>query len=273
MLAHDYLKQGHRIKFPCDAQVKSDGLRCLGVVTQQVVKFISRGGKEYKVPQHMMKDFVSLWHKHGDFIIDGELYIHGLSLQNITSCVKKHNDNTPRLEYHVFDVVNDKPWSERKLDIPKFALGSVKAVESQPIQSEEQLFEALGMYEAMGFEGAIIRNLKGLYTYNQRSADLQKLKNFVDAEFKIIDINEDKNNEAVFVCEIVLKDGTLDTFDVKMKGTHEERMEPVSNPNKFIGRALKVKYQALTDIGKPQFPVGLGIRVGTFVNNTFKPED
>ena len=37
-----------------------------------------------------------------------------------------------------------------------------------------------------GFEGAIIRNMDGLYTFIHRVDDLQKYKEFFDAEFKII---------------------------------------------------------------------------------------
>lgn len=86
MLAHDYRKQGHRIVYPCFTSVKLDGLRCLAECTESGVTLKSRGGKFYDVP-HILNELEQIM-KPGD-VFDGELYLHGAVLEEITSAVKR----------------------------------------------------------------------------------------------------------------------------------------------------------------------------------------
>lgn len=57
MLAADYLKQGHRIKYPCYASAKLDGVRCLAIRHHNEVQLKSRGGKDYSVP-HIQQELM-----------------------------------------------------------------------------------------------------------------------------------------------------------------------------------------------------------------------
>lgn len=88
MLASDYLKVGHRIEFPCYTSVKYDGVRCLATKHAGEVQLQSRTGQLYSVPH--IEESLKTMMKDGD-VYDGELYLHGYELQDITSAVKRTN--------------------------------------------------------------------------------------------------------------------------------------------------------------------------------------
>lgn len=94
MLAGDYLKIGHRIDWAAgvDASDKLDGLRLLAKcvhdwsIGKRVVQLMSRTGQPYSIP-HIEHELASIM-KPGD-VLDGEAYLHGEVLQDITSAVKR----------------------------------------------------------------------------------------------------------------------------------------------------------------------------------------
>jgi len=123
------------------------------------------------------------------------------------------------------------------------------------VEHPEYVDEHHDRYVSNNYEGAILRNKHGLYKVNGRSYDLQKVKRFDDAEFKIIGMKLDKNNECVFECEI--EGGT---FEVKPDGSHEERVAYYNEEN--IGKNLSVRFFGYTtsEYKQPRFPIGVGIR-------------
>jgi DNA ligase-1 len=49
-------------------------------------------------------------------------------------------------------------------------------------------------------------------------------------------------------------------FTVRPEGTLETRKNYFKNKNNFFGKLLTVKFQNLTSLGIPRFPVGIVIR-------------
>lgn len=261
MLAKNYLDSGHRIIWPCYGSPKLDGVRCIADVNGEVVTLHSRGGKTYPCPEHIREHLVKLSLKTKVSRFDGELYKHGLSLQEIVSAVKKHNDNTPSIEYHVFDIPSNKLWKNRHLDVINLASkveedSSIKVVVCARLDNPSAAEVALGLLVEMGYEGLMLRNDEGMYEFNHRSADLQKWKLMQDLEAKVIGVEKDKLGEGVLVCHLAKDKEKI--FKCKMKGTHETR--EYSNMEKLVGQWITVRYQAFTDDGIPQFPVGLYVR-------------
>jgi len=112
-----------------------------------------------------------------------------------------------------------------------------------------------------GYEGIMLRNGAGVYRANYRSNDLQKYKEFMEEEYRIIGFKEGEGRDAgavIWVCET--DDGK--EFTVRPRGTMEQRREWFNNGAKYIGKNLTVVYQELTEDGKPRFPVGKAVRVG-----------
>jgi DNA ligase-1 len=260
MLAHDYLKQGHRIKYPCYGSKKLDGVRCLAIRHPDRVQLKSRGGKDYAVA-HVQQE---LMHLMGEGEIwDGELYIHGKYLEEIVSAVKKPNENTPDLMFVAFDIVNDKPFEERlrELNVLKNRLlchaEHAVTLGYHEVMDEAHMKQLHKEFVAEGYEGIMLRNLDGLYESGKRSADLQKYKEFFDEEFQIVDVAEDRNENGVLVVWDALA-GTH--FDVCF-GDFDERKRQLANPENYKGKLLTVKYQTrYKDSKLPQFPTGVAIR-------------
>jgi len=91
-----------------------------------------------------------------------------------------------------------------------------------------------------------------------------KYKRMKDAEWEIIGVKEtktltDKDGGKIKQFQYVCK--TVDNleFSVRMEGTNAHR-ESIGN-GENIGKLLKIKYQGLYKTGKPQFPVGVNVRL------------
>ena len=124
--------------------------------------------------------------------------------------------------------------------------------------SMKDIYELHDKYVAEGYEGAIIRNIDGLYEFGFRSNDLIKLKSFMDSEYKIVGVVEATGRDegtAVFVCEC-----EAGQFNVKPMGTRELRADYFKNRKKLIGKMVTVKYQELSNDGIPRFPSAISIR-------------
>jgi DNA ligase-1 len=114
-------------------------------------------------------------------------------------------------------------------------------------------------FVAEGKEGLIIRNKTGLYQLAARSKDLQKFKEFEDAEFTVVEYTDGVGSEkglVIWVCETEDKK----KFSVRPRGTHEERAELFNDADSYVGKKLTVRYQELTEDGIPRFPVGIAFR-------------
>jgi len=269
MLADKWEKHQKKISFPCYLQCKYDGSRCI----TDSFKLYSRKGKEFFFLDHILEEIGQMnW--HNDFWLDGELYSHELTFQEIMSLIKKKKkDNTDlealkKIEYHIYDCFDindlDKPFSERIQVLNGLFEGKdytyLKQVSTYEIESVEQIMEYHDLFVAEGYEGAMVRDASLPYSLNKRSNKLLKVKAFQDAEYEIVDVTEAEGEDigtAVFVC----KDKELDkTFSCRPKGTREVRRKYFENKVEYIGKLLTVEFFEKTDDGLPRFPVGKAIR-------------
>lgn len=262
MLASDYLKQGHRIKFPCFGSAKLDGVRCLAICSEEGVTLKSRGGKLYDV-KHIIQQLEVVM-VAGD-IWDGEIYLHGKYLEEIVSAVKKHNPLTTSLTFRIFDVVEDGMIFEdrliRMLQIEDILFEnrvvSIDVLPYELLSNERDMHDRHEMYVNCGYEGIMLRNMLGRYESGKRSADLQKLKSFLDSEFKIIDVIPDKDGGAIFVVQNTFADNQFNVVG----GSHEQRKQWLADKDSLIAELITVKYQALfKDTNIPQFPTFVSFR-------------
>lgn len=262
MLAKDGRKV--KIKYPCDAQPKLDGVRCMA---SSKIGLMSRGGKPYDVKH--IKDGLppSIVPR---IVFDGELYIHGMSLQDLVSLVKKPKNGSENIEYWIFDIYMpehpETSWEDRRpfmeTVIKHLNMGfspKIKLVETQTVKNETEMKLLHDQYVREGYEGIILRNQDGVYELGHRSSNLIKYKEFQEDEFKIIGHREGVGKfvgSVIWTCQT--PDGKL--FDVVPKGTMEQKQKWFKEANKYIGKDLTVRFQSYTNDGIPQFPVGITIR-------------
>jgi ATP-dependent DNA ligase len=129
------------------------------------------------------------------------------------------------------------------------------------VNDEDELMLAFEKFRSQGFEGAMVRNADGAYV-GKRSVDLQKVKEFDDAEFKVVGVTEGRGKlagHAIFVCRT--DRGT--EFEAKMKGDQSRLKKLWDNPELCVGRRVTVQYQGLTTKNKvPRFPVAVRLAEG-----------
>lgn len=267
MLAHRYDQKGSKIKWPAYVQKKYDGFRCLARKEDGRVEMWSRKGKAFDVPKEIIADLEEIL-EEGQ-CVDGELYKHEWrsesgdpDFQRIASAAKKYKPDTALLEYHIYDCPNEHlTFEERFVNVQFTETVRVKRATTYLAQTEA---EAMAFYEAWitgakPYEGAMVRNKDGLYMFDHRSNDLQKIKPLADEEFEIIGGQEatgDDSGTVVFKC----RTPSGEEFNVRPIGSRELRKEYWDNLDNYIGRYLTVQYNGLTNDGKPRFPRGVKIR-------------
>lgn len=254
MLAHDFDKRGKHITFPCYTQPKIDGVRAV----YKNGSLNSRTGKEFPGMEHILNELNS------DMILDGELYSYTLSFEDIVGVVRKkqRDEKTKQIIFIVYDTVSNQDYIDRYNTMKQFfdnnTFNFVKLHQTHLCESKNQISEFHEKYTEEGYEGVILRNLKGRYE-TKRSTNLQKFKIFKDAEFKITGFTEGVGVEkglVIWVCE------TSDNkaFSVRPRGSHDERKSLYINAKNYIGKYLSVRYFEYTNLGIPRFPTGITIR-------------
>ena len=273
MLAHPFDKRKHNIKWPAAMQPKIDGVRCTATLENGKVKMFTRKGKDFTIMSHIETELKMLLERADtdNFYIDGELYSDELTFQELAGTVRRSEndqDTLDKIYLIVFDCFNtDKEewtFSDRWKFITnlydEYPKQNIKLIETLLVNDENHLRNKHNNYIQDGYEGIMIRNASGNYKLGHRSADLQKLKSFIDEEYTIIDYKEGEGTEqgcVIWQCETSQGD---QRFWVRPKGDREERQDLFINGNKYLGQLLTVRYQELTDDGIPRFPVGVCLR-------------
>jgi len=275
MLAHGYKgTKAKKFTWPGHAQPKLDGVRCLAQRGPDGnIQLTSRQGKPWDIPH--IADQLNNW-MPDELTLDGELYVHGETCQRITSWAKSASHNSKsfkkeslQLVYHVYDMpivegCEILTWEERAGALYGHndfeASSHVERVRIDNVKTEGELWDLHGLYISHGYEGAILRGLKGQYLWGYRSADLLKVKQFQDSEFRVIDARDGKGKMSGCVVWTCSNDSTSDTFECTMKVPMAERRRMYEERDKYIGQLLTVRFFDRTEDDKPRFPVGIVFR-------------
>lgn len=310
MLAHPIVKKARRngvivesrrnIDFPCHVQPKLNGLRCLAIVgPDRSVTLKSRQGTVWDTLEHI-EAAVAVLGEPGD-IFDGELYLHGLPLQEHNSLVKNASDpevaeKRKQLRYHIYDMPSKlgsrgRTWRERQADlrvrfVSSFTSGAhdewtvddgfldfypstLVEVETHTAYNEADLDTFASKFIGRGFEGMIIRQLDHEYVFGKRKEALLKYKDFIDEEFVVEDLLSreyfppDGSPTFRIVDKCVCRNNLSDaTFEVVPLGTMEEKREMLKNKEQYIGKRLVVRFLERSNDGVPQGnTVGVAFRL------------
>jgi len=270
MLAHSFTKRKHNINYPAIVQRKFDGVRCLARLNSDgTVTLMSRKGKEFAHLNHIKAD-VAANNSDTNLVIDGELYSDTLTFQELVGLVKRvtlkpgNDEQMLEVSLRVYDCVelnNEADFTDRYLTITNLTEGAeyLSLVENVRVSTESEIHAAQARFVEEGYEGAMVRNLTGAYAIGKRSANLQKVKTFLDGEYPIVGFTQGTGGETGCV---IWECSTPDrqTFRVRPRGTQEDRKVLFQNGSDYVGQQLTVRYQELTDDGVPRFPVGIAIR-------------
>ena len=270
MLAHKY--NPDKADYPAYIQPKLDGVRC--VFTKDGA--YSRTGKEFKNVDHIKEALKNFFNSNPTFILDGELYNHGLkddfekiiSLVRKTKPTKEHKEQAAQLiEYHIYDVIN--------MTIANYStrLGYINSirdlhwnhvlrrVETKVVLDYDEAVKQHKKYLKLGYEGSIYRSMDGLYK-NTRSWDLMKFKDFEDSEATIVGYEIGKGKRTGTVGKFIMQDDEGVEFGCPPgKGyDYKDLAGMLDNISDYIGQRATFTYFQRTQAGSYRHPLYKCIR-------------
>lgn len=256
------------------ASRKIDGTRCSFYYKDGVIKTASRGGGNYDPAcQHFINNekLISFFKNHPDYILDGELYKHGKSLQQISGAARleKNAYDCDWLEYYIYDVmIPNMPFKDRleileeikeELDLEfnperiwKEGELQMQMVPQVKVSGWLNIKNLHDKYVSEGWEGVVIRDPSKNYKFGGRGNEMIKVKMYQDSEFLVTGISEGLRDEDLcFTC--VTEDGK--EFKAKPMGSRELKQAYRNNLDQIIGKMATVKFFYYSDDGTPLQPV------------------
>ena len=257
------------IIYPCLSQPKLDGLRCIMYMRNNTVLAQSRAGSYFESISFLTQSMKDIFINNPSLILDGELYTMDMPFETLAGLLKKKkvsNIDTTLLEkhvkYHIYDTISDETFDKRWNKLQKLQLNNyVKLVNTIQLSSIKDFQSYFSLFIEQGYEGIMLRNIKGIYREGYRSHDLQKYKEFKEDEYPIIGFEEGDGRDKGCVIWVCCNSNKKE-FRVRPRGTVEQRSEWFKNGNKYIGKDITVIFQELSEQNIPRFPVGKAIRDG-----------
>ena len=189
------------------------------------------------------------------------------------------------LHYYVFDVIGEQPYCIRYAMMEPDVKNNVYRLWSTYVNSPEEVVKYESEFLQGGAEGVILRPPTGKYKQGRstlKEGILLKVKQFVDEEAVIIDFEEKMHNaneatvgelgqtkrsshqENMVPCDklgaLVVNSEKWGTFKIGTGFNDQQRQEIWDNRADYVGKLIKFKYFAVGIVGKPRFPVFVGLR-------------
>lgn len=247
-------------------QPKLDGVRCLIQYSiwsespdKPKVMAYSRTGKEWKNIDHILQELEPFFKKFPHVVLDGELYNHDLrrDFEKIISLVRKtkpteadRQESKEKVQFHCYDFVNAQQLIslnfDRRNDFLQrwFTSGynSVKILDFEVVNSEK----IAGFYHTRnlecGYEGSILRK-NALYEC-KRSYNLQKYKDFHDAEATIVGYVPGKGKRTGTIGKFLMRDDKGIEFGCPPgKGyDYKDMADMLENIEDYVGQTATFTY-------------------------------
>lgn len=246
------------------SQPKLDGMRCSA---SHVDGCLSRGGKDIPVVLFVLESLAASFSAFEGLRLDGELYNHSLAddfdtMISLCKQPKAAPEDIVRaaemVQYHVYDCPSHPgTFLERYAFLkdkvfPHITDKRIVLVETKQVSSEEELDMVYSEYLEAGYEGQMIR--KNDHYVSKRSKGLIKRKEFFDAEYEVIAVEEGLGNWAGAVKRAVLKLPDGRKFESGVRGTKEANAELFKRAGLGdVPKLATVRYPNLTPSGIPRF--------------------
>jgi len=216
MLAYKVGKKQIDYTSPVFIQPKLDGVRC--VITKDGC--YTRTGRRWLNVRHIENALKKFFLDNPDKVLDGELYNHDLrnNFEKIISIVRKtkptdeHRAESAKLvKFYCYDIISGANYNIRYVNIREwfwsYGTYNDNSIFYTPTFNVESHKEALELHKFNlnhGYEGSMLR-LNGPYEC-KRSYNLQKFKDFHDAEATIIGYTEGKGKRVGTLGKFIMKD-------------------------------------------------------------------
>lgn len=255
---------------PYLVQPKLDGERCrlLRLESGITILLSSEENIFYSVP-HINKTADSL---PIGIELDGELYCHGLSFEDIHSRVSRTVNLHPQhdeIEFHCFDIIAGDSQLERTLHLNKeksgwFSFQYLKLVPTVICETFEDVMRTYDAYIEMGYEGIIVREVGAPYV-RRRINTIMKFKPKKKDIYTIAAVNEEIAQDGtpkgiVGSLSCTSDEGTVFNAPKGRGMTTEKRKELWRLRHMLIGKDVVIQYQnIISGSGKPKFGMFIDI--------------
>lgn len=285
MLAKSETQVTNRKIFDKDwyASRKINGIRTLVYFDGKEIHTASRGGAiNYDfVLDHIIHNpvLVDYFTKYPDLIFDCETYKHGWTLNKISGICRTQKtayDGEP-LELYVYDIVDVNKTFEERLQILNRIQQDlnlsfiperdweedelkIQIVPHILISGWDNMKKLHDEWVSEGWEGVVIRDPNVTYKPGGRGNQMLKIKNYIDAEYKIIGLTEGLREEDM--C-FLMETPEGQQFNCKPMGDRAQKKWYREHIDELMGKMATIKYFEMS--GKegsqiPQQPVMISIR-------------
>lgn len=267
-------------------QFKINGLRCLisakrnegDIFTPYKLLFQSREGIYWKNLYHLenylleiLPDWLLDKMIDEDYVLDGEIYLPGYSVNEINHFVKdpKCIENA-MLQYWCYDIaIQDYTQFKRIEEL--YTIKSPKHIRCKEdhlnnidrfvvlpiveISSTEKARQMRDKFIDIGFEGLILRDPNAEYQFGKRNNTMIKYKRTTDGVFEVIDIYSEGTKRSDIPLLLCRNDINDNTFEVHVNGTFDYQNEILIHRDKYIGRKLFITFGERSGVDKVPFHV------------------
>ena len=193
--------------------------------------------------------------------LDGELWIGREQFETVSGAVRRIKPPEhvwKNIKFMVFDVPLHKGTFKQRYNYAKTQFAGVspylKVVEQFRVKDNQALMTELNQKVRAGAEGLMLHKASSLYR-DGRNPDLLKLKQYQDAEAKVVAYIEGKGRFKGMLGSLLVEMPNGTRFKIGSGFSVEER----KNPPK-IGSVITYKYFGFTANKKPRFASFLRVR-------------
>ena len=262
---------------------KLDGCRCIMKVENGNIRFFSREGHEFFTLGKLAEEYKEMHNVPTNAVFDGEICVldkdGNENFKLIMKEIKKKDHTIQNPMFIVFDMLEpqefDNKTSERTYGERYKVLKNWICMNHPPFKTMRVL-EQIGYNKRTmdemqkkakdgGWEGLILR--KNCEYKGKRSRDILKVKEFFDAEYKVLDveigpfrINTPAGEKTIETLTAVVIEHKGNRVSVGSGFTLDERYEFYKDTKKIIGKVITVQYFEETKNDKG----GISLRFPTF---------
>ena len=242
---------------------KLDGCRCICIIDENgEPKYFSRAGNEFLTLKNLDAEIISLGLKN--MVIDGEICMldknGNENFQGIIKEIKRKDHTIENPFFYMFDLLTFEEFVNKE-GTTLFSIRNVQLdnlfferefknigyLEQKLLIDERMLTHYIGLAKENNWEGLMLR--KDATYQGKRSNDVLKVKQFYDAEYVVVDIQNGPFRVIVDGKEVeedVMRNVVIEhkgyRVDVGSGFNLEQRRLYKENPELILGKQITVQY-------------------------------